>query len=333
MVWLRPRDATGPSEGRGHADHPRASDVRALVIGASGAVGSVVAATLRGWGHKVTPAGRHAPQDGIALDLNADDLEPFRRAAQEHDVVVNASGVENPSVGGATGSAAFIDVSATGPYLVALAGQAPGASMVLGAGLAPGLSTVLVSTVRSRPDDALDVTIMLGSGEKHGVAAMAWTTRLVGTEIADSCDVGGARNFREHRWFAEPGGRRRYLRADFPDHTLVGHARGLQVRSWLALSSPVATRALGVVGRLPWARDLVTHTPTFGGQDWAVAVVNRRTGETARATGVGQSRATGLVTALAATAVLKTRPGQPVTLDALIDVTDLARLPGVDLTV
>jgi hypothetical protein len=76
--------------------------------------------------------------------------------------------------------------------------------MVLGAGLAPGLSTVLVSTVRSRPDDALDVTIMVGSGDKHGVAAMAWIARLVGTEIADSCDVGGARNFREHRWFGDP---------------------------------------------------------------------------------------------------------------------------------
>lgn len=307
--------------------------MKALVIGARGAVGSVVTATLRAWGHIVTPAGRHAPQGGIALDLDADDLEPIHSAAQQHDVVVNASWAENPFVGEALGAAAFIDVSATGPYLVALGRRSPGVSMVLGAGMAPGLSTVLVSTLRSRPDDAVDVAIMLGSGERHGAAAIAWTERLVGTDITDCCDAGRARNFREHRWFAEPTGRRRYLRADFPDHTLLGRDRGLKVRSWLALSSPVATRALGVAARLPRARSLVSRTPAFGDQNWAVAVLNRRTGETIRACGVGQSRATGLVTALATTTVVKTPPGQPVTLDTLLNLTDLDQLPGLNLTV
>jgi putative NADH-flavin reductase len=99
--------------------------VRALVIGASGAVGSVVAATLRGWGHKVTPAGRRAPDDGIALDLNANDLDPFRQAVQVHDVIVNASGVENPSVGGATGSATFIDVRPPAPTWLHWPGRHP----------------------------------------------------------------------------------------------------------------------------------------------------------------------------------------------------------------
>jgi hypothetical protein len=135
--------------------------------------------------------------------------------------------------------------------------------MVLGAGLAPGLSTVLVSTVRSRPDDALDVTIMVGSGDKHGVAAMAWIARLVGTEIADSCDVGGARNFREHRWFGEPGGRRRYLRADFPDHTLVCQSR----------CHPSAWRRWPPAGGGPWNGPTLTcaRNPYVGEPEWIQA--------------------------------------------------------------
>ena len=306
--------------------------MKVLVICASGAVGAAVTTTLRDWGHDVTAAGRRPSRDGLVLNLAASDLRPFECAADEHDVVVNASGVENPAAAEATRNTPFIDVSANGPYLAALAERAPANSIILGSGLAPGLSTVLASSVTSCAGDALDVTVMLGSGEKHGTAAVAWTTRLIGTTITDGCDPEKPLNLRQHRWFGEPIRRRRYLRADFPDHILIGKPRNLQIRSWLALTSPTATRALEVMTYLPGSRWLIGRTPPFGRQDWSVAVTNRRTAQTCRASGIGQSHATAMVTALAVTTLLDNTPSRPVTLDKLLTTADLSRLPGIKLT-
>lgn len=122
------------------------------------------------------------------------------------------------------------------------------------------------------------------------------------------------------------------MRADLPDQTLIGQDRGLQVRSWLSLSSTIATQSLGLVRRVPWARGLTRHLPPFGSQDWAVTAVNRRTGETISAAGSGQSHATGAITALAAKAVVENPPTRPVALHALLDVEDLEALPGITIS-
>lgn len=237
--------------------------------------------------------------------------------------------MENVSLGRALGDAVLIDISATGSYLAELAASAPLASMVLGAGLVPGLSTVLIAELQTATGDSVDVAVMLGSGEKHGAAALAWTARLVGNQIADAVDLRPVYNFAEHRVFNSPSGRRRYLRADLPDQTLIGQDRGLQVRSWLSLSSTIATSSLGLVRRVPWARGLIRHLPPFGSQDWVVTALNRRTGETVHAAGIGQSHATGVITALAAAAVIENPPTRPVALHALLDVDDLKALPGI----
>ncbi|GFZ93875.1 saccharopine dehydrogenase [Nesterenkonia alkaliphila] len=301
--------------------------MKALVIGATGAVGSTTVSILRGWGHQVTPAGRQSTHNGVVLDVGAPDLQQLELLAEHHDVIINASGVENESLGRSVGQAVLIDISATGAYLAALAENAPTAAMVLGVGLVPGLSTVLASELRTSAGDALDVAVMLGSGEKHGSAAKAWTIGLVGSEITDTADAGTVYNFRERRWFASSSGKRHlYLRAGFPDHDLLGAERGVKIRSWLALSDQTSTRALWLISRFPRLRGLIDKVPEFGSQDWAVTVVNRRTGETRRATGTGQSRATGHITALAAVAALKNRPGRPVTLDAILSSSELAML-------
>ena len=305
--------------------------ISVLVIGARGAVGSTVVSTLRDRGHHVTPAGRRAPAGGIALDLGAGDLRELTRAAREHDVIVNASGVENTSLGEVAGNAVLVDISATGSYLAALASRSPKAPIVLGAGIAPGVSTVLLAELDSRAADEVDVAVTLGSGEKHGAQAVEWTAGLLGAPIADTAGDGPVDNFREHRHFDGPRGRRRYLRADFPDQALVGGDRGLRVRSWLALTSPVATYALELVGHAPRLGGLVRRTPAFGSSNWEIVAMNRRTGEARRASGIGQSRATALVTALAATRAAENPPTRPVALDAVLSSSDLAGLPGIDL--
>ncbi|TLP98638.1 saccharopine dehydrogenase [Nesterenkonia salmonea] len=305
--------------------------MKVLVIGAQGAVGATVVSTLRGWGHQVTPACRRQAHDGgVILDLTASDLRPLATAANRHDVIINASGVENQFLARAIGEAVLIDISASGAYLAGLVENAPNAAIVLGAGLAPGLSTVLASELRSSVGDAIDVAVMLGSGEKHGRAAIAWTAGLIGSEITDSVDEGVVYNFREHRWFTGTSGKRHlYLRAGFPDQTLIGQRRGLHIRSWLTLSDQTATRALSLISRLPQLRGLVSKVPAIGNQDWAVTVINRRTGETRQVTGTGQSEATGHITALAVVTAMNNPPRHPVTLDAILGSADLARLPGI----
>ncbi|MCZ4536757.1 hypothetical protein O4159_15085 [Gordonia terrae] len=148
---------------------------RVLLLGGRGAVGAVVGRELEGNGHTVTVTSRTSGR--ARIDLRG-DLDALRDLSAEHDVVVNASGIERPELGAATGTTPLVDISASGAYLDALRAAAVG-PVVLGAGLAPGLSTILTAALDSRPGDDLDVLVMLGAGEKHGPAAVAWTVDLV----------------------------------------------------------------------------------------------------------------------------------------------------------
>ena len=198
--------------------------MRALVLGASGAVGRVATAELRRSGHDVTPASRSTTR-GLAIDIRSQSgLRSLEIAMAGHDVLVNASGIESPALARFD---ALVEVSATAAYLDDLGHRiAPSARAVLGAGLAPGLSTLMISALTTRPGDEIDLGVLLGTGEHHGAAATAWTSALVGTQVHCPPDHGVAWNFREHRHLAGPGGeRRRHLRADFPDHVLIGRER------------------------------------------------------------------------------------------------------------
>ncbi len=273
--------------------------MRALVLGASGAVGRVLTAELRRSGHDVTPASRSSTR-GLAIDIRSrSGLRSLEMAMADHDVLVNASGIECPSLADFD---ALVEVSATAAYLDDLGHRVrPGARALLGAGLAPGLSTLMISALTTRPGDEIDLGVLLGTGEHHGAAATAWTAGLVGTRVHCPPDLRETWNFREHRHLEGPGGkRRRYLRADFPDHVLIGRQRGLAVRSYLALSGRIATRALELVAHAPRTRGLITRSPHIGPDAWHLIAMNRRTDEAISAEGVGQSLATGTLTALAA---------------------------------
>ncbi|EWS81707.1 NAD-dependent epimerase/dehydratase family protein [Brachybacterium phenoliresistens] len=272
--------------------------MRALVLGARGAVGQVVRRELTRQGHTVTGASRHADADAV-VDLRG-DLAALSRLSRSHDVVVNAAGIERAELAAAVGGTPLVEISATGAYLEELRTAASGA-VVLGAGLVPGLSTVLVSSLEPRPGDDVDVLLMLGSGEAHGPAAVAWTASLVGADVHRPPEGRPVRNLRSStRAVGRDGRSRHYLRADFPDHVLLRAQRGIDVRSYLALSSPALTAALGAVGRIPRLRGLLRAVPHAGSDRWHVLVRNRRTGATLQVDGVGQSEATGRLTALAA---------------------------------
>ncbi|QOR72398.1 hypothetical protein IM660_09340 [Ruania alkalisoli] len=306
--------------------------MRALVLGARGATGGVVAKELRRRGHHVTPAGRTSPPDGVAIDLTTEDgWRTLRRICAEHDVVVNASGIEDPALVGAVGTTALADLSASGAYLAQLADTAPPeATVVRGVGLVPGLSTVLVAALQPSPAGAVDVAIVLGAGEQHGAAAVEWTVGLAGSAIHAPPERVHVRNLRERRRFSAHGAVRTYLRADFGDQVLVPPERAA-VREYLALDSRAATVFLALVGRFPGLRRLLRHAPHLGTDSWSVAVFDRASGRVLSARGAGQSRATGVLAARAAEQVVLSNAQGVLTMADVVTLTDLGTVPGIEL--
>ncbi len=278
--------------------------MKALLLGASGAVGTTIRRMLEREGQSVTAASR-SEQGGQRIDLRG-DFGTLTRLSAEHDVVINASGIERADLATATAGAPLVEISATASYLERLR-SAASVPVVLGAGLVPGLSTMLAASVRTMSSDEVDVFVMLGSGEQHGPAAVAWTAGLVGVDLHHPPEGAAVRNFRQRVRAAGPDRRiRTYLRADFPDHVLLANGRGVAgIRTYLTLGSAPLTAALGLVGRMPTLRGVLTSAPHIGSDAWHVVAQNRRTGEREHASGRGQSEATGRLTALAAVRAIR----------------------------
>ena len=294
--------------------------MRALVLGGSGAVGRVVAAQLERLGWRTTRASRQNPH--APLDLRAPSgIDALHALARTHELVINASGIEDAGLVSAVAPTAYVDITATGRVLAELRDAAlPGQRVLLGAGLVPGLSTMLIAELPTKAGDDIDLGVILGSGERHGPAAVAWTAALAGRAVFAPPERDLVVNLRESRRLTAPGGTRRYLRADFPDHVLLGSARDIRVRSYLALGDRLTTAALGLVGRVPRLARAVARAPHLGDDRWSLVARNRRTGEQRAASGRGQSRTTGILTALGADALVRRSTAGVVTLADLLEL-------------
>ena len=271
----------------------------ALVIGASGAVGTRLTPALAALGFSVLRAGRSARND-VIIDLAAPhSAADYIAATATADVVINVSGVENPELA-AQSASPFVDISASASYFAAVKAMNPRAGALLSVGLAPGLSSLLIDALPHESGDELDLGIVLGVGEQHGVAAIEWTAQLLGTRFDSPADRRRVLNFAEPRRFDVPGlGRTVLSRADFPDGG-DGSPGGQLVRSYFGTTSPAANVAMMAATRLPTlGRRMVSlHLP--GSSAWFLVARNRRTGEQQSAGGHEQSLATATVTAIAA---------------------------------
>lgn len=316
--WISPATSSGEMEcSHGRLPPLRDHSMKALLLGARGAVGTVIRRELEREGVAVTAASR-SESSGARIDLRG-DLASLTLLAATHDVVINASGIERADLATATGATALVDISATGSYLEVLRMRATG-PVVLGAGLVPGLSTVLAGSLATDPGDDIDVFVMLGSGERHGPAAVAWTAGLVGTDLYQPPEAHPVRNFLDSARAVGPDGRtRRYLRADFPDHILLREG-GARIRTYLTLGSTLMTGALDLIGRMPMLRGALKAAPHMGSDAWHVIAQNRRTGERYQASGRGQSEATGRLTALVAMRVAASSTVGAVTTADLVTV-------------
>lgn len=277
---------------------------RILVLGARGAVGRHIVARLTERGHTPIRAGR-SPENDVVVDA-AGPLDALRDA----DALINASGIEDARL--ARLGMPLYEISATTGYLRGItAGDA-----VLGVGLAPGLSTLMAAALPAGP---IDVALVLGAGEKHGAAAVAWTVGLLGASFDSAGER--VRNFTRPRRI----GGTTFVRADFPDALLLDRP---ELRNYLALTSPAATLALRAATWLPPLRPLVAAVHPPGSDAWSLRVENRRTGDWLAAEGRNQSRATA---ALAVAAVELAVPVGIRTLPELSTLDAVAAAAGIPL--
>jgi saccharopine dehydrogenase-like NADP-dependent oxidoreductase len=188
----------------------------------------------------VLTAGRDPARADRVLDVRAGVDDAYRRALGDVDVVVNASGAEDPNLvlAATDRGVAFVDIAATTQYVAALERLTPSAPVLLSVGLAPGLTTLLATAISTVAPGPVDIAVVLGAGERHGAAATAWTYRLLGRRFPDTHGGRPVRNFTQPRPFDLPGlGRRRLYRADFSDQHTLTRDHGVPVRTYLGLDS------------------------------------------------------------------------------------------------
>ncbi|MEW2355343.1 saccharopine dehydrogenase NADP-binding domain-containing protein [Spirillospora sp. NPDC029432] len=270
---------------------------RVVIFGGYGAVGREAAGVLRRRVPEVVVAGRDlAKARGVpgAVPMRVDLRGDLDEALAGADAVVMCVDQGNARVARACFERGVHYVDVTASYgivreIEALdAGDATG---VLSVGLAPGVTNLLA---RLCGGSGVDIGVLLGSGERHGAAAVEWTLDAL-------AEVGPA-------WtmlFPEPCGRRVVRGFPFPDqHTLPRTAGFERVRTGLCLDSRALTGLLaGPVSRLvrrPRGRALVLGALTrvhVGGEGFAVAAASER--GWASFSGRRQSRASGLAAALA----------------------------------
>ncbi|MFI2370774.1 saccharopine dehydrogenase family protein [Streptomyces sp. NPDC018833] len=294
-----------------------------LIIGGYGAVGRHTAMALTDLLPDATVliAGRRperaAPITGTAtVRLDAGDPDAMDDLPPDVDTVVMCAARNNARIARACLERGihYLDVSASHPVLAAIEPLDPtarrtGATAVLSVGLLPGVSNLLARHVTDQHHGAdLRISALLGSGDRHGPAALEWTLDGLGT-LHGSWTAA----------FPAPYGRRTVHRFPFSDqYTLPATTGAATAATGLCLDSRLVTGLLHAAGRPAAARLLrrpgvrrlllaALERAHLGGDGFAVTV---HTEDAAIAfSGRDQSRATGLAAALAVTRLPGLYPG------------------------
>ncbi len=320
---------------------------RILVIGGFGAVGRETAAALRRLlpGAEVVVAGRNPSRARLipgatAMRLDADGDNDIAGALESVDAVVMCAGLETARVARAClrRGIPYLDVSATAQQLgrlEVLDGMARDhdVTAVLSVGLAPGVTNLLARYCVERSGSGeVAIGVLLGSGERHGPAAVRWTLDGLG-------DLDGSWKMR----FPGPYGWRTIHRFPFSDQFTLPRTLGVeQVKTGLCLQARGTTTLLAAARHTAFFR-LLQHPKVsdallvvltrvhLGGDGFAVTACSG--GVRASLTGRLESRATGLAAALVVARLPSMPPGAR-HIEQLVDPADfLAELAshGFDL--
>ncbi|TYB62246.1 NAD(P)H-binding protein [Nonomuraea sp. PA05] len=291
-----------------------------LILGGYGAVGREAAHALTGHPDtNVVVAGRNPGKATpipatTAMRVDAADSTDLAKALDGVDTVLMCAEIDNVRVARACVERGidYVDVTASHHLLAGLQtldgpARQHGATIALSVGLIPGITNLLARVCAERsPSGELLIGALLGSGEAHGPAALAWTLDGLG-QLEGSWSMP----------FPEPYGERTVHRFPFSDQfTLPGTLGLTSARTGLCLDSRLVTRLLSVAGRPAVARLLrrpqvrrlllsALSTAHVGGDGFAVTV---RCGTIqASLAGRRQSRATGRVAAR----LIRQLPGLP----------------------
>ncbi|MGR6919753.1 saccharopine dehydrogenase NADP-binding domain-containing protein [[Actinomadura] parvosata] len=291
-----------------------------LILGGYGAVGREAALALSGRpGTQVIVAGRHPdrarPVPGVRpVRVDAADPADLARALEGVTTVLMCAETGNALVARACleRGIGYVDVSASRDVLTSIEelddlATAHGTTAALSVGLVPGVTNLLARVVAERsPGSDLRIGVLLGSGEQHGSAAIAWTLDGLGV-------LGGSWTMA----FPEPYGTRTVHRFPFSDqYTLPRTIAVPAARTGLCLDSRLFTTLLAAarrpaIARLlrrPRIRGLLLTALArihLGGDGFAVTV--GAGAAQASFSGRSQSRATGRAAAL----IVRHLPGLP----------------------
>lgn len=168
----------------------------------------------------------------------------------------------------------YIDVSANGAFLAQVErcgpeAEAHGATAVLSIGLAPGLTNLLALEASKLLEQVheIDITIMLGLGDRHGEAAIAWTVDNLHAsfEVIRNNRSVAVKSFTDGRVadFGADFGRKKAYRFPFSDQQTIARTLGVPtVSTRLCFDSALVTalaaglRTSGAAGFLKadWVR-------------------------------------------------------------------------------
>ncbi|MFE5318857.1 saccharopine dehydrogenase family protein [Paenibacillus sp. NPDC056579] len=150
----------------------------------------------------------------------------------------------------------YVDVTANLDFLeqveqlheAAASGQA---TAVLSVGLAPGLTNLMAHHAALQMDraDTVDISIMLGLGDRHGKAAIEWTVDSLSSrfDVVEHGRLKPVTSFSGGRTvsFGPSLGRKTAYRFPFPDQRIVARTLGIPtVSTRLCFDSAIVTRLL-----------------------------------------------------------------------------------------
>lgn len=242
-----------------------------LIVGGYGKVGGRISELLcKKYPGKVIAAGKSLDKaeafsrklEGkvipMALDVNKRIDERFFESVKLVVMCLDQTDTEFVKTCLMTGTA-YIDISANYDFLSSIealdeAAKTASVSAVLSVGLAPGLTNLMAQEAVRKMDscDEIQITVMLGLGEKHGRAAIEWTvdqmnTRFTVQENGKMREVNSLSDGLKVNFHGELG-RHKAFRYHFADQHTLPRTLGIpSVSTRLCFDSRAATKGTALM--------------------------------------------------------------------------------------
>lgn len=281
-----------------------------LIVGGYGAVGRQIAAILSS-AHHVIIAGRNLTKakatgrDARHIDIN--DSSTWDSVLEGVDLVITCIDQQDTGFAQAVSkkSCSMLDVTAGDAFFQQAEALNLSTPTLLSVGLAPGLSNLLARAASSDVDqvDSIEIGLLMGTGDEHGSAAIAWSTAQMfdpKAKIDDAMvDFGPDFGVRKARFM------------DFADqHVLARTMPGTRTITRVAYDSKLLTALLFWLGRrfadnaaMEKFVNRISHMPTFGSDKCVLSVTAKglKNGNPITRTALFRGRREATVTAAVAT--------------------------------